>query len=320
MIKNIIHTACLEKLPKQSIWLIFILLVINLNVSAQHAIQFSQYFSNQLVINPAYAGADDALSLTMVHRNQWTGVSGSPNTTTLSGHTLFKNENTGLGINLFVDQINIHSNVSFSGIYSYRIKTGKFSYLSMGLQAGINHIKSDYASLSGGIHDPNDPSIGFQNIQETSFQFGTGVYFKHPRLELGLSAPILFSSGVHTFSDSLTGPSAIPHYFLFTRYNFDLSSRVRLSPGFLIKGRSGWPLAVDLNVDATINGVLMVGLSYRSFESLSTIIQLKILPQMKFGYSYDVPISQVQKRYFNSHEIMLNYIFQYKSHMIKSPR
>ena len=76
---------------------------------AQQALQFSQYFSNQLVLNPAYAGADNSLSLTAVHRNQWSGVTGAPKTSTLSGHTVFKNARTGLGAILLLDEINIHS-------------------------------------------------------------------------------------------------------------------------------------------------------------------------------------------------------------------
>ncbi len=288
--------------------------------NAQHAIQFSQYFSNQLVLNPAYAGADDALSITMVHRNQWTGVNGAPKTTTLSGHTLFKNKNTGLGINLFSDKINIHSNVSLTGIYSYRIKTGKRSYLSFGLQAGINYVKSDYASLAGSINDPNDPNIRFENMSDAEFQFGTGLYFKSPQLELGLSTPILFTSGINYYMDSLSNPSSTPHFFLFTRYKINLSPHVQLHPGFLIKGKSGWPLAADLNIDALFNEVLMFGLSYRSFETMSVIVQIKVLPQMKFGYAYELPLSSIQRRNYNTHEIMLNYIFHYKDYNVKNPR
>ena len=304
---------------KYLFWLVIAWLPISL-ANAQHAIQFSQYFSNQLVLNPAYAGADEALSLTLVHRNQWTGVNGAPKTTTLSGHTLFKNKNTGLGINLFSDKINIHSNVSFTGIYSYRIKTGERSYLSMGLQAGINYVKSDYASLAGSIHDPNDPNIRFENMSDTEFQFGAGLYFRSPQLELGISAPILYTSGINYYTDSLTNPGSTPHYFLFTRYKIILSPHVQLHPGFLIKGRSGWPLSYDINVDALFNEVLMFGLSYRSFETLSAIVQIKVLPQMKFGYAFDLPLSKIQQRNYNTHEIMLNYIFHYKDYNIKSPR
>ena len=71
-------------------WCIFIAAPLR----AQDAVQYSQYFSNQMAINPAYAGADDALSISLIHRNQWTGVDGAPSTTTLTAHTLFNNENT----------------------------------------------------------------------------------------------------------------------------------------------------------------------------------------------------------------------------------
>lgn len=286
----------------------------------QDAMQYSQYFSNQLAINPAYAGADDALSLTMLHRNQWTGVNGAPKTTSITGHTLFKNENTGIGANLFVDEINIHSNVSFSGVYSYRIKTGKDSYLSMGLQAGLNYAKSDYASLAGTIYDPNDPGIRFEKQSESAFQFGTGIYYKSKRLEAGLSAPILYSSASTSTSDTLRRLGATPHYFFLTRYKVSVSQNVQIVPGFLLKSRTGRPLAIDMNLETVINEIVMFGLSYRSFESLSGILQMKILPQMKFGYAYDIPLSSVQRRYFNSHELMLNYIFKYKNYNVKSPR
>jgi type IX secretion system PorP/SprF family membrane protein len=289
-------------------------------VNAQHALQFSQYFSNQLVINPAYAGADDALSLTLVHRNQWAGVNGAPRTTTLSGHMLFKNEHTGLGINLVVDEINIHRTLSVTGIYSYRIKLNARSYLSFGLQAGYNHIRSDYTSLAASLQNPDDPHIASGNVSESAVQFGTGIYYKSPRLELGLSAPILHSTSVSSITPSLTLPGATPHYFLFSRYKWDLSHHVQIHPGFLLKYKPDWPLSVDLNMDALIKEVLLVGFSYRSFETLCSILQLKILPQMKFGYSYDMPLKNGLPRNFNTHEIMLNYVFHYKNYNLKNPR
>jgi type IX secretion system PorP/SprF family membrane protein len=302
-------------------WVLPLVLWISIGFGyGQQAIQFSQYFSNQLVLNPAYAGADDALSLTFVHRNQWSGVKDSPRTVALSGHTLFKNEHTGLGINMILDKINIHTNSSITGIYSYRIKTSANSYLSFGLQAALNHIKSDYSSLAGSLQNPNDPNIATGNVSESAIQFGTGLYYKNPRLEVGISAPVIYSSGIEGLSDSHTLLSDTPHYFLFSSYKIDLSHRIQLQPGFLLKGKPGWPLSLDINISTLINKVLMFGLSYRSSETLSTIVQVKVLPQMKFGYSYDIPLSSVRRRNFNAHEIVLNYIFQYKDYNIQSPR
>lgn len=295
-------------------------LVAAISLQAQDAVQYSQYFSNQMAINPAYAGADDALSVSLIHRNQWTGVSGAPSTTTLTGHTLFNNENTGLGVNLYVDKINIHSEVSFSGIYSYRINTSKNTYLSMGLQAGLNSVRSDYSSLLGSIHDPNDPGLRFERQTTTAFQFGAGVYYKSPKLEFGLSAPVLFSSVSDSPEDSLGRLSTMPHLFIFSTYKFDVTREVEIAPSILMKSRPGSPFAVDINVAATLKDAITVALSYRSFESMSAILQMRILPQMKLGYAYDFPISSVKRRYFNSHEIMINYVFKYNNYNVKSPR
>src|SRR5258708_29914263 len=101
-----------------------------------------------LVINPAYAGADEKLSLTFINRNQWSGIEGAPTTQTLSAHTLFKKKQFGLGFLLVNDQIGVHRNVNASVSYAYHIQTGDQSYLSMGLQAGVKSFKADYASLT----------------------------------------------------------------------------------------------------------------------------------------------------------------------------
>ncbi len=288
---------------------------------SQPALQFSQYYSNQLVLNPAYAGSDNALSLTMVHRNQWSGVKGAPKTTTLSAHTLFKNEHTGLGINFFIDQINIHKNVNLSGIYSYRIKTGDHSFLSLGLQAGLYYVNSDYTSLgSGSLMVADDPGIGYENLSESAFQFGTGVFFKNRSVEIGISSPILFSTNINHLNDEDSFLGTSPHLFLLARYKIHVTPNFQINPGFLIKNKPGWPLSYDLNVDSWIKEVLMLAVSYRSFETLSGIVQVKVLPQMKFGYSIDFPLSASQYRNFNSHEFMLNYIFAYKNYNIQNPR
>src|SRR5688572_28456063 len=79
---------------------------------AQQKMQFTQYMFNCLVINPAYAGADEALSLTFIQRSQWSGVENAPSTQTLSAHTLFKKKHFGLGLTIVNDRIGVHKNLS----------------------------------------------------------------------------------------------------------------------------------------------------------------------------------------------------------------
>ena len=63
---------------------IAILLMAGANVTAQQLPQFTQYMFNTISINPAYAGSRETLSIVGLHRSQWAGLDGAPETQTLS--------------------------------------------------------------------------------------------------------------------------------------------------------------------------------------------------------------------------------------------
>ena len=54
---------------------------------AQQSEQYTQYMYNTLTINPAYAGSRDVLSAVLLHRTQWIGLEGAPQTSSFSMHT-----------------------------------------------------------------------------------------------------------------------------------------------------------------------------------------------------------------------------------------
>lgn len=281
--------------------------------------QFTQYVSNELVINPAYAGADEALSLTFVNRSQWSGIEGAPSTQTFSGHSLFKKEHIGLGMILINDKIGIHSNLSALGIYSYRLRINRDAYFSMGIQLGINHKSSDYASLTSQTQFPNDPTLSASKVKQTSLELGSGIYFKSPKLQVGLSAPKLFP-GKSKYNDSVSLELDQSHYFLLASYLTPVNHNIKIQPGFLIKYLPGLTPSLDINFNTIIKDVLLFGVSYRSFGSINSILQAKVTPQLKFGYSFDFPTA---KRYMinrSSHELMVKYIFEFSNHGISGSR
>src|SRR6478735_8298413 len=85
---------------------------------AQQNVQFTQYMFNGLVINPAYAGADEALSLTFIHRSQWTGMDNAPTTQTLAAHTLIKKKQLGAGLTVVNDRVGVHKNLTILNSYA----------------------------------------------------------------------------------------------------------------------------------------------------------------------------------------------------------
>ncbi len=299
-------------------FLITLLVVVLVRHSyAQQKVQFTQYMFNGLVINPAYAGADESLSLTFIQRSQWTGVENAPNTQTLSGHTLFKKKQVGLGITLVNDRIGVHRNINALTSYAYHIRVGEKSYLSMGLQAGIKSFKSDYASLASSAG--NDPGLNSLVLSKTYFDFAAGIYYRSPRFHLGISAPELIPQSFNV-NDTLSIRLSKANFFLFSKYSIPISENYDLDPSVLIKYLDGVPLSYDINLSMTYRKVLSLGFSYRKKESVDFIMKAQVTKQLQIGYAYDYPIGVVSQLTNGSHELMVNYLFRYVQKNVTSPR
>lgn len=288
----------------------FLMLLLCFKSNAQQLPQFTHYMFNRLVINPAYAGADGPLSLTLANRSQWLGVDGAPTTQTFTAHSMFKNKKNGLGLSLINDKIGVHKNLTALGHYAYHIEVRKDWHLSTGLTAGINHKQSDYLSLPV-ANDPNR----FEDISTSFLVLGAGLYFKSPRLEIGISAPEIFSSGLSTSNGSNLNKT---HYFFFSQYSHRISSSLSLVPSILVKYLHNLPLSYDLNLNTTIKNVLTIGLSYRKSESIDFLFKLQLLPQLAIAYTYDYPIGNTPTN-SGSHEVMVNYVFKFRQNT-DSPR
>jgi type IX secretion system PorP/SprF family membrane protein len=285
--------------------------------SAQQKMQFTQYMFNGVVINPAYAGADEALSLTFIQRNQWAGIDNGPSTQTLTGHTLFKKKQLGLGITLVNDKVGVHKNQSVLTNYAYHLHVGRSAYVSLGMQAGLYSLRSDYASLING--PSNDPKLADPFVSQTFFDFGAGIYYRSPRFHIGVSTPELIPQQV-SISDTISIQLTKANLFIFSKYRIPVNELVEMEPSVLVKYLSGVPLSYDINANVIYRKVLIMGLSYRRRESVDFIMRAQVTRQLQFGYAYDHPIGIVSRLGNASHELMVNYIFRYVKKGVVSPR
>jgi type IX secretion system PorP/SprF family membrane protein len=286
------------------------------NLYAQQKVQYTQYMYDGSVINPAYVGVDEALSLTFINRNQWTNIKGAPKTQTLSAHTLFREKQIGVGLIVHNESIGVHSNFNLATNYAYHLPVGNKKYLSFGLQAGIHTRNSDYGSLLGGA---TDPGLNNVPISETYFDVGLGFYYRTPNLHIGYSIPEIIPNQISLDENYESGFKEVNH-FLFTKYTIGISQSIDLQPGFLIKYIYGLPLSYDLNLIATFKEVISLGVSYRKQESIDFLFRVQVTPQLQFGYAYDHAIGNLSSIGTGSHELMGRYIFKFKYRNVDSLR
>lgn len=312
----------------KTIWLA-VALVATTNLYAQQEYMVTQYMYNGLSLNPAYAGIHKGVSVSGLWREQWVGIDGAPSTQFVSIHSPLNYRYASLGALVYRDVVGTKTEHTGYFSYAYRIQVGNESQLSLGLQANFHSFNNDVSRLtnqSGLVQktDPNDPMYQdfLSNGSSLQWNFGSGVMLHSDRYYIGIAVP-------QVLNRDAVEARLVQHVYASAGYVFNTNSNIVLKPNVLFKYVKNAPVEFDLNLNTLLARVLWLGVSFRSelsssqeknfgpVESISGLIALQITPQMQLGYAYDFTTSSIDT---NSHEIMLNYIFNLPTDKIKTPR
>jgi type IX secretion system PorP/SprF family membrane protein len=286
---------------------------------AQQLPQFTQYMYNTISINPAYAGSREALSIVGLHRSQWVGFKGGPITQTLSIHTPLRNERVGLGLSFIEDDLGPQNFSYLYGDFSYTIPAGYKTKLAFGIKAGFTGFTFDQ-EFRGDIGNINDPLI-YGTEDRWSPNIGAGVFLHSDKYYLGLSAPRILNNDLNTEKD-FEALERISYYFT-GGYVFDLSKSLKFKPAFLVKATNGAPVSYDLTGNFLFNEKFWLGGSYRinnQTAAIGGIVDFQVSRQLRIGYAYEKPISDIARYTTGTHEVLLIYEFKFISDKLKSPR
>ena len=300
--------------------LIILVLALQQALSAQQTPITSQYLTNGLIINPAYAGTRGALSANLSYRKQWEHIVGAPQFQNLSLHSpVNKREKVALGFVAEYLTFGVTKNVGLYGFYAYNVRVGK-GKLSMGLKAGADLSNTNYNNLRFPDGNPQDPLL-IGDIRYTLPNLGTGLYYYTDRFFAGLSVPSIL-----TYVSNETDQSAVsPDFGMFKTYFLtgtliSFSDGFKLKPSVLVRYSFTEPLEVDLNANMIFADLLWIGGSYRIAEKAAVaLLDLQVTPQLKLGYSFDYQLGHLNNYTTGTHEVSLRYEFEY-SVSATSPR
>ena len=288
------------------------------DVSAQQDAQFSMYMFNPLSINPAYAGSRDALSVTMLGRNQWVNIDGAPTTATLSIHTPLRFEAVSLGLSVIQDEIGPTKTTGIYADVSYRFQVSKKSKLAFGLKGGTDMFSADFGNLR--VRDESDEQY-FTPIQNQLMpNFGFGIYLHSDDYYIGLTAPKILKNKFEGATVNDLQSSQDRHFFLTAGKTFKVNSVVDIVPSFIAKAVEDAPLSLDVNVNFMFYDKLWIGGGYRFGDSFVGNIVYHFTPQFRAGYAYDYTTSELSNYNTGSPEIMINYDLDFLGKGFKTPR
>jgi type IX secretion system PorP/SprF family membrane protein len=299
-----------------------ILLLISVVSYAQQDPQYTQYMYNTIAVNPAYAGNRGQMSIFALHRSQWVGLDGAPETNNVSIHTPVRGSNVGLGLSIVSDKIGPSDETDIAVDFSYNIKTSERYKLSFGLKASANLFTLDFAKLN--IYNPGDARFQDNIENKLSPNIGVGIYLHSENSYLGLSAPYFLET--NHFDSSTTDDSSSfvlkekMHYYFIAGHVFDLSYNVKLKPSLMTKIVKGSPLQVDLSANFLFNEKFTAGLAYRWDAACSALVGFQFSDSWFLGYSYDLETTKLANYNSGSHEVFLRFELFHTNDRITSPR
>jgi type IX secretion system PorP/SprF family membrane protein len=257
-------------------------------------------------INPAYAGSRGVPSLSVLWREQWVGLPGSPSTRSFAYDLPTNDKKMGLGIQLFDDKyVNYIKRTGLNLYYNIKIPLSEKGVLSMGLKGGLYNDTKNLTNAYLGASSQYLTDVSFaNNFNRIVPLAGAGIYYNDDKFYAGFSAPdvLVFSKIKDYNSDNALFQVNEVHYFFTAGYSIDLNEDVQIKPSALLKATSGAPLAFDLNTNIWLHNVIGAGLSYRTNESVLAMLETQVTAQLRFGYAYDMPFKRP-----NSHELFLRY-------------
>ncbi len=299
------------------------LLLSSLTLQAQQSPMFTHYMYNTLVVNPAYAGSRDALTVTALGRTQWVNFTGAPTTESFTIHAPLNHQPVGVGLAVLNDKIGPVNNTSIIADLAFKVKLNGNSKLAIGMSIGVNLLQAHLNTLQ--LDQQADPSFQYNVKNRVTPNYGLGIYYARERFYAGVSCPNLIENNFFSSNPSV-GTTLVAkdqrHYFFIAGAVMNISENLAFKPTTLIKATAGAPLQMDLTAAFILRKRVTIGAMFRNNDALGVLLGLDVLSNLHIGYSYDWS-SGIRTFTYNqgSHELMMRYDFLSMSHkQIHSPR
>ena len=285
---------------------------------AQQDPHYTQYMYNMSVMNPAYAGSKENLSLGLLYRKQWVEIEDAPTTATFFGHAPV-GKNVGMGLSVISDKIGPVEENNIYADFSYTLNLGGEHKLAFGLKTGLTlHKVGLYDEVYPTLPDEFDPAFS-ENTSNSYFNIGSGLFYYTNKYYLGFSIPNLMKSKHLDFNGREFG-SEVSHYFVTGGYVFDINDNVKFKPFFMMKSAFEAPTSLDLSANFLFNEKFEIGGTYRLEDSFGAMVNYAITPNIKLGYAYDHIVSDLNVTTPSSHEIILLFDLNFPKKVSSSPR
>ena len=283
--------------------------------------QFTQFYSNPLYLNPAFAGSHGCGRFNFNYRNEWPSLTGKYVTYSASYDSYFKGISGGIGLIATHDRTGGSTiNTSSIGlIYSYHLKVNRKFSMLFGAKAAWFQKSLDWDKLTFG--DMIDPRKGFIYQTGDIRNDGKRGYFDASAGFVGIGKKFFFGGAVHHLNtpdeSMIQGESNLPMRFT-AHAGADLkignkskyTTSTSIMPNIIFQYQRGF---MEMNIGTYIKyGAFTTGIWFRNRDAFILVVGINT-GTFRIGYSYDLTVSKLNNGVSGgSHEASLGFYLKCK--------
>lgn len=285
-------------------------------------LQYSQFFANQLDLNPAFAGSQYYHRVIINYRNQWPELGHPYVTYSFSYDRHIPKTGSGVGVQIQQDRQGNGAlqTTTVTGIYSYLLKIRRDAGIRLALGASMMQNYIDLSNMNfpdmidpiyGSIY-PHDASEDPVEKRKLAFDFSTGILGFFDRYHFGLAVQHLAQPSLAFSDDSRLPMKYTAHAgaeFPITRNGLH-PVYYTVNPLFMFQKQDAH---VQMNYGAFINrnNIVMGAWFRQNFDRpMNAVILMAGYDNRVFriAYSFDWTLSKLNNVGNGSHEVSIIFL------------
>jgi type IX secretion system PorP/SprF family membrane protein len=268
--------------------------------NAQQDGVYSNHLFSMQEYNPAYVGIRGVMSGTIMHRSQWVGLDGAPNSEFIAINSPLPFYKLSGGFSLSSDRIG----PLFALDAARDLRISEKSFLRYGIKFSGIFTNANFADLN--LNDGNDALFAANTRGKLAANVGFGALYFYDKYYVGISSPRMANPKYKSSDQAgiilmqtqrqicVNGGAIIP-----------VSRDILLRPTFLTRITAGAPVSFDLATTAVYKDRFWVGLLGRFGDAFGVSVGGNVTDAIQVGYAFDASVGGVSG--YTSHEIVVRY-------------
>lgn len=316
---------------------LFFLVVATCFVSmAQQSIQISQVLADPSLLNPAFSGLNDYMSVNFANRRQWVGMEGAPESMYMSFDLPFNKRRNkkyfhknserlytsrksdfhhGFGGLILNDKYGAFQKTKIQALYSFHLSIGHKFKLAFSPRMGL------------GFNSLNTNMVDFKNQNDGSYydfisagnknkvlDFDFGLLLYSDFLKVGYSMLQIIPAKHTKAKSTYLSQQLISHNFFASKKfivkygqlrNLKKSKNTLITPFLLFRMPAKSKMTSEIGVEYEMESTFKIGTSYRINNASAFWLSVNLSEFVDFSYCYDIPFSKIRNTQSGTHELML---------------